>query len=80
MRLLVNMRGGRVFDNDNTSYMRRTSWSCIAVAAVCLASGCYYTPFILVAVAAGFMGLIVRIVKNSFEQAIAMKNELDLTI
>ncbi|MBR0311274.1 MAG: DUF2975 domain-containing protein, partial [Oscillospiraceae bacterium] len=27
-----------------------------------------------------FMALIVRIVKNAFEQAIAMKDELDLTV
>lgn len=32
------------------------------------------------AVAAGFMALIVRIVKNVFQQAVAMKDELDLTI
>ena len=30
--------------------------------------------------AAGFMALIVRIVKNIFQQAIDMKSELDLTI
>ncbi len=31
-------------------------------------------------IAAGFMALIVRIVKNVFEQAIRMKDELDYTI
>ena len=35
---------------------------------------------VLIAIAAGFMGLIVRIVKNVFEQAITMKDELDLTV
>ena len=33
-----------------------------------------------VAIAAGFMALIVRIIKNIFQQAIDMKAELDLTI
>ena len=80
MRLLINMRMGHVFEVSNTRYMRRTSWSCIAVAVICFISGIYYIPFVLVAVAAGFIGLIVRIVKNSFQQAIAMKDELDLTI
>ena len=37
-------------------------------------------PFIAVAIAAGFMALLVRIVKNIFQQAIDMKAELDLTI
>ena len=38
------------------------------------------SPFIAVAIAAGFMALLVRIVKNIFQQAIDMKAELDLTI
>ena len=40
----------------------------------------YYLPFLLVAVTAAFMMLIVRVVKNVFQQAIEMKSELDLTI
>ena len=47
---------------------------------LCLVSCLYYLPFIAVAIAAGFMALIVRIVKNIFQQAIDMKAELDLTI
>ena len=47
---------------------------------VCLVSCLYYLPFIAVAIAAGFMALIVRIIKNIFQQAIDMKAELDLTI
>jgi hypothetical protein len=39
-----------------------------------------YPLLLLVAIAAGFMGLIVRIVKNAFQQAIAMKDELDYTV
>ena len=32
------------------------------------------------AVAAGFMALIVRVLKNAFEQAVRMKDELDYTV
>ena len=35
---------------------------------------------LFIALAAGFTGLIVRVVKNVFQQAIAMKDELDLTV
>ena len=35
---------------------------------------------VAVAVAAAFMALIIRIIKNVFEQAIGMKSELDLTV
>ena len=47
---------------------------------ICLVSTVYYFPFAAVGIAACFMALIVRIVKNVFQQAIAMKSELDLTV
>ena len=52
----------------------------MAACLLCLVSAWYYLPWLLVAVAAGFMALIVRIVKNCFAQAAAMKDELDFTI
>ena len=79
-RLLANIRRGEVFVSANVAHMRVISWCCAAATAICLLSAAYYLPFAFVAVAAGFMALIVRIVKNAFQQAIAMKGELDLTI
>ena len=79
-RLLRNVQAGRVFTADTTRLLRRISWCCAGAAAVCLASSLYAPAFLIVAVAAATMMLIVRIVKNCFEQAIAMKEELDLTI
>ena len=79
-RLLDNIRRGEVFVDANVRHMRVISWCCAWAAGICLASAGYYLPFGFVAIAAGFMALIVRIVKNAFQQAIAMKDELDLTI
>jgi len=79
-QLLGNLRRGEVFVDGNVRHLRAVSWCCLWAAALCLASAAYYLPFAFVAVAAAFMGLIVRIVKNVFQQAIAMKSELDLTI
>ncbi|MFR1758596.1 MAG: DUF2975 domain-containing protein, partial [Christensenellaceae bacterium] len=59
---------------------RITSWCCFGACLICFASSFYCLPILLIAIAAGFMGLIVRIVKNVFEQAITMKDELDLTV
>ena len=56
------------------------SWCCVGAGLICLVSGVYYLPFAAIAIAAGFMALIVRIVKNVFRQAILMKDDLDLTI
>lgn len=79
-RLLINIQQGEVFIPQNVSLLRQCSWCCVAAAGVCVASCLYYLPFFLVAIAAAFMALIVRIIKNVFKQAIAMKADLDLTI
>ena len=79
-RLLANIRAQVVFDAKNVALLRAVSWCCVGAGTVCLASSFYYLPFSAVAIAAGFMALIVRIVKNIFEQAILMKDDLDLTI
>ncbi|MBR0464503.1 MAG: DUF2975 domain-containing protein [Clostridia bacterium] len=79
-RLLGNLRGGTVFDPDNVSIMRKVSWCCAGVALASFVCGLGYGLLFIVTAAAAFMMLIVRIVKNVFQQAIAMKDELDLTV
>ena len=69
-----------VFVPENVRDMRRTSWCCIIVALICLLAIWVYPTLLVMAVAAAFMGLIVRIVKNVFEQAVSMKDELDYTV
>ena len=51
-----------------------------AGAVVCLAAAYIYLPFAFLGVAAAFMALIVRVLKNAFAQAVHMKDELDYTI
>ena len=72
-RLLYNIKKGRVFIPDNVRYLRVVSWCCTAAAALCLASAAYYLPFIFVAIAAAFMSLIVRIVKNVLDVMMAKR-------
>ena len=79
-RLLHNIETGQVFTQKNVDYLRRISWSCFAGAIICFASVSYYLPWVFVAVAAAFMGLIVRVVKNVVAQAVELKNESDFTI
>ena len=40
----------------------------------------YHKLYLIFSLAALFMMLIVRVIKNAFEQAVKMKEELDLTI
>ena len=52
----------------------------LAALALGLGAGLLYLPCLVCAMAAGFMALIVRIVKNAFQQALLMKDELDYTV
>lgn len=79
-RLLRNLELGQVFIQANVEALRRISWCSFAGALICLVSALYYIPWIFVAVAAAFMGLIVRVVKNVFAQAVELQNESELTI
>lgn len=79
-RLLRRIELEQVFITANVEYLRRISWSCFAGAVICLASIPYYFPWAFVAVAAAFMGLIVRVIKNIIAQAVELKNESELTI
>lgn len=79
-RLLANIEAEQVFVADNVHHLRAASWCCMAVALLCLGGAVFYLPMVMVAAAAAFMGLIVRIIKNVFQRAIGMKAELDLTI
>lgn len=79
-RLLAGISRGQVFCPESIWLLRRISWCCMAVAAICLPFSLLFFPFLLVAAAAAFMGLILRVVKNAFQQALALKEENDYTI
>ncbi len=79
-KLLDNIGASRVFTADNVAHLRRISWSCFFGALVSFISVQYYFPWILVSIAAGFMGLIVRVVKNLLAQGVVLKQDADLTV
>lgn len=79
-RMLLNISAGDVFIRQNVSILRRLSWYCIAAGAICFVSTFYYPPFLYISAAAAFIGLILRVVKNVFAQAVELKDENDYTI
>jgi len=79
-KLLSNIEKGDVFIYRNVRILRMLSWCCIFAGVICLASSLYYMPFLIIAAAAGFVGLILRVVKNVFAQAVEIKNDNDYTI
>jgi hypothetical protein len=78
--LLQRMTRGGVFIGKNVDSLRHISWCCFLGAAICLISAFYYFPWALVGVAAAFMGLIVRVVKNVFARAVSLQDDVDFTI
>lgn len=79
-RLLGNIQKDQVFVEENVRRMRRVSFCCGVVAVVCLLCSVAWISLLVVALAAAFMALLVRVIKNVFVRAIRMKDELDLTI
>lgn len=79
-KLLTLIGGGELFTFRTVTRLRIISWECFLGAGVCLLGGCYAHVFFVVAGAAAFMGLIIRVIKNVFEVASEMRAELDLTV
>jgi len=79
-RLLHSIEHGEVFIAANVERLRRISWCCFTGAILSSVSTLYYLSWIFVAVAAAFMGLIVRVIKNIIAQAVELKTESEYTI
>jgi hypothetical protein len=79
-RLLQRISKEQVFVAENVEHLRHISWSCFLGAAISLVSSLYYFPWILVALSAAFMGLIVRVVKNVVARAVSLQDEVDYTV
>ena len=80
IKLLCNIRKGNIFIVANVQYLRCISWCCFIVAAITTVGGIVYLPFFCIAIAAAFIGLLLRVVKNVMENAVQIKAENELTI
>jgi hypothetical protein len=78
--LLVAIRSGEVFVRRNVRYLRVISWCCFAATAIFVIGARGSLALLLIAAAAAFAGLIVRVVKNVLETGIEIKDENDYTI
>jgi len=78
--LLLRVAKEPMFCAENVTSLRRISWSCIVGAFICVVSASYYLPWLIVAMPAAFVGLIVRVVKNVFALGVRLQAEADLTV
>ena len=78
--LLANIRKGQPFISRNVTLLRIISYCCFAVSVLFIYFS-FLKPFgFAIVFAAAFFGVILRVVKNCFEQAVALREENDLTV
>ncbi len=83
-KLLNNISKQITFVEQNTNLLRCISWCCFLVAGIYLVYGLIVHPasyfsFVFCFIA-GFMGLILRILKNVFAEAVSIREENDYTV
>lgn len=79
-QLLHNISKEQVFVSKNIFLLRQISWVCYGGGIIAFVSAIYYQPWGFVCVAAAFVGLIIRVIKNIMQQAIMIKEENEFTI
>ena len=78
--LLLFVKKDEVFTKKSVALVRGVSWCCICLGLIFVAIGMYFYIAWVVAFAALFLGLCIRVVKNVIEQATEIKQENDLTV
>lgn len=80
LRLLFNIKKGEVFIKNNITALKSVSCCCIAIMLITFIGGMFYMPFMFVALAGGFVGLMLRVLMNVMRSAVELREENDLTI
>ena len=79
-RFMANIKRGVIFTKENYMHCFHISWCMVGAAIICFVCGLFYFPFLVLFAASGFVAIMMRVVKNVFQQAVEMRSELDLTI
>lgn len=80
LALLRRVYCGKVFTPASVALIRGVSWCCFLLCLVFGVLGKYFLLAYVVALAAVFLGLCLRVVKNVIEEATEIKMENDLTV
>lgn len=79
-KLLNNIAKEKVFISENTSCLRIISWACMFAGFSMAILAIWRAIFVFFAFVLIFFGLIMRVLKNVFENAVEIKSENDFTI
>lgn len=78
--LLHNITKEKIFVPQNTACLRGISWACMLAGCAFAVLGLWRFLSIMPAFAAVMFGLVMRVLKNVFEEAVEIKSENDFTI
>jgi len=80
IRLLINIKNGKVFVEKNVFYLKLLPICCYAVMIISIIFMFTYTSMFIVAFIMAVVGTLLLVVKDIMQSAVAIKNENDLTI
>ncbi len=80
IKLLNNIKSEHIFIEQNGKLLRTVSWCCFVIGIITFIGGFFYMPFMFVALAGGFVGMMLRVLKNVMQCAVEIREENDLTI
>ena len=83
LRLLGDIRREEVFTRANVRRLRLISYCGFAIMVSCIVGAALAVPrpfFFILGLIAGFLGLLMRVVKNVIEAARLLKEDADYTI
>lgn len=79
-KLLFNIKKGEVFCTQTVRCINILSYTCLSVVPLSLPLCYFFLAGFPIPMAAGFMWLFFRVLKNAFERGSEIKNENDLTV
>lgn len=79
-KLIRNIGSEKVFIDENVKLLKILSYCCFAIAVVTLIFARFRILVFVITFAAAFIGLILRVIKNCFTEAIRLREENDFTI
>jgi ABC-type multidrug transport system fused ATPase/permease subunit len=79
-KLLESILQENVFTRENVRRIRRICYCCGGVGLVCVPATVAYLPLIFLVIIMGFLCLMVSVVANVMDTAVALREENDLTI
>lgn len=79
-KLLKNIQKEAVFTEENVKILTVIRSCCLGIFLVCLVAGFFFFPLLLVVAIMGFLGLMMQVLKQVMAQAVAIREENDLTV